>query len=184
MQHSHDFTDNPIHYENEGIIFLAAGHYYEGNNKPIAKLLKVADKRAIDYATHKMAPLLTRGKPWVLVPVPGHHGYAEETTKLCRSISMATGLPVCDVLRGNDREPNYLAKKNGRPLTEVQLGFTQVKPLPKGCIPVVVDNVVDTGVSAKAAIHAMGKGIVLTFAMTDVMMEQQEERIASKSIHR
>ena len=144
----------------------------------------MADKRAIDYATHKMAPLLTRGKPWVLVPVPGHHGYAEETTKLCRSISMATGLPVCDVLRGNDRESNYLAKKNGRPLTEAQLGFTQIKPLPKGCIPVVVDNVVDTGVSAKAAIHAMGKGIVLTFAMTDVMMEQQEERIASKSIHR
>lgn len=184
MQHSPDFTDNSIHYENEGIIFLAAGHYYEGNNKPIAKLLKVADKRAIDYATHKMAPLLTRGKPWVLVPVPGHHGYAEEITKLCRSISMATGLPVCDVLRGNDRESNYLAKKNGRPLPEAQLGFTQIKPLPKGCSPVVVDNVVDTGVSAKAAIHAMGKGIVLTFAMTDVMMEQQEERIASKSIHR
>ena len=184
MQHSPDFTDNSIHYENEGIIFLAAGHYYEGNNKPIAKLLKVADKRAIDYATHKMAPLLTRGKPWALVPVPGHHGYAEETTKLCRSISMATGLLVCDVLRGNDRESNYLAKKNGRPLTEAQLGFVQVKPLPKGCIPVAVDNVVDTGVSAKAAIHAMGKGIVLTFAMTDVMMEQQDERIASKSIHR
>lgn len=184
MQLSLDFTDNPIHYVSEGITFLAAGHYYEGNNKPIAKLLKVADRRAIDFATHKMASLLTRGKPWVLVPVPGHHGYAEETTKLCRSISMVTGIPVCDVLRGNDRESNYLAKKNGRPLNEAQLGFVQVKPLPIGCMPVVVDNVVDTGVSAKAAVHAMGKGIVLTYAMTDVMMEQQEERLASKSIHR
>ena len=69
-------------------------------------------------------------------------------------------------------------------ITEAQLGFMQVRALPKGCIPVVVDNVVDTGVSAKAAIHAMGQGIVLTFAMTDVMMGQQEARIASKSIHR
>ena len=97
---------------------------------------------------------------------------------------MVTGIPVCNVLHGNDRESNYQAKKNGRPLTEAQLGFMQDRALPKGCIPVVVDNVVDTGVSAKAAIHAMGQGIVLTFAMTDVMMGQQEARIASKSIHR
>lgn len=129
-----------------------------------------------------MIPLLTRGKPWVLVPIPGHHGTADETLKLCSSISMATGIPVMDVLRGNDRESNYLAKKNGRPLTEKQMGFRQVKPLPLGCIPVVVDNCVDTGVSAKAAIHAIGKGVVLSYAMTDVMKEQ--ERIASRNIHR
>jgi len=96
---------------------------------------------------------------------------------------MATGIPVRDVLKGNDRISNYQAKKNGCPLTESQMGFRQVAPLPKDCIPVVVDNCVDTGVSAKAAVHALGKGVVLTFAMTDVMMEQQE-RIASKSIHR
>ena len=130
-----------------------------------------------------MAPLLTRGYPWVLVPIPGHLGHAEETLRLCHSISMATGIPVRDVLRGNDRESNYLAKKNGRPLTEAQMGFRQVKALPAGCIPVVVDNCVDTCVSAKAAIHALGKGIVLTFAMTDVMMEQQE-RLALKTFHR
>lgn len=96
---------------------------------------------------------------------------------------MATGIPVRDVLQGNDRESNYLAKKNGRPLTEKQMGFRQVKPLPIGCIPVAIDNCVDTGTSAKAAIHALGKGWVLSFAMTDMMTEQQE-MIASKGIRR
>lgn len=96
---------------------------------------------------------------------------------------MATGVPVKDVLQGKDRISNYQAKKNGCPLTEADLGLRMVKPLPTGCIPVVVDNVCDTGVSAKAAIHALGKGIVLTFAMTDVMMEQQE-RMVSKGIHK
>lgn len=130
-----------------------------------------------------MAPLLDKEKPLVLVPMPGHHGMAEQTLELCRSLSDATGIPVCDVLRGYDRISNYEAKKNGTPLTEAQLGLRLMERLPSGCIPVVVDNVADTGVSAKAAIHALGRGIVLTFAITDVMM-QQEERIASKAFHR
>ena len=96
---------------------------------------------------------------------------------------MTTGIPVKDMLRGADRESNYTAKKNGRPLTESQLGLHKVGQLPPYAIPIVVDNVADTGVSAKAAIHALGKGIVLTYAMSDVLLEQQE-RIALKGIHR
>lgn len=179
----HDFTDKSIEYVHEGITFLAAGQYYEDDNKPIAKLLKTGDRIAIEYATRKMASLLDREKPWVLVPMPGHHGKADQTLELCKSLSWATGFPVCDVLKGYDRISNYEAKKNGTPLTEAQLGLRQMERLPSGCIPVVVDNVADTGVSAKAAIHALGRGVVLTFAITDVMM-QQEERIASKSFHR
>lgn len=179
-----DFTDNPIRYVHEGITFLAAGHYYEGNNQSIAKLLKVGDKNAIDYAMQKMAPLLSEGKPWVLVPIPGHHGTAQETLLLCQSLSKTTGIPVYDVLRGYDRISNYEAKKNGTPLTEAQLGLRQMNRLPAGCIPVVVDNVADTGVTAKAAVRALGWGIVLTFALSDAMMEQKEERISSKNYHR
>lgn len=145
--------------------------------------MKIGDEQAINIATQRMVPLLARGKPWVLVPIPGHHGYAEDTLKLCNAISMSTGIPVRDVLRGNDRESNYQAKKNGRPLTEEQMGFRQVKALPIGYIPVAIDNCVDTGTSAKAAIHALGKGLVMAFAMTDVMTEQQE-MITSKGIHK
>lgn len=49
----------------------------------------------------------------------------------------------------------------GRSLTEEQLGFHKVATLPSDRIPYLIDNVVDTRTTAKAAVKALGGGIVL-----------------------
>ena len=135
--------------------------------------MKVGDEKALDCAALSMIPLIPRHA--VLVPIPGHEGKAKQTLQLCRAISSYTGLPVGDVLQGKNRESNYVAKHEGKGLTERDMGFRKVAQLPKGRIPVYVDNVVDTGTTAKAAYHAVGKGMVVTFAISDTLFIQNEQ---------
>ena len=111
--------------------------------------MKVGEEKALDCAALSMIPLIPRHA--VLVPVPGHEGKAKQTLQVCRAISSYTGLPVGDVLQGKSRESNYVAKHEGKGLTEKDMGFRKVAQLPDGRIPVYVDNVVDTGTTAKAA---------------------------------
>ena len=58
-------------------------------------------------------------------------------------------------------------------LTVEQLGYRQIASLPSGRIPYLIDNVVDTGTTAKAAVKALGGGIVLSYAMSDTLLERQ-----------
>ena len=88
-------------------------------------------------------------------------------------IASYTCLPVIDALRGKDRESQYEAKYKGRSLTEEQLGFRKVISLPSDRIPYLVDNVVDTGTTAKAAFKALGGGIVLSYAMSDTLLQEE-----------
>ena len=61
---------------------------------------------------------------------------------------------------------------DGHPLSSVELGFRQVGLLPKGKIPYLLDNCVDSGETAKAAYHALGqKGIILSYAMSDKLLD-------------
>lgn len=94
--------------------------------------------------------------------------------QLCRDIASYTKLPIIDALRGNDRESQYEAKYKGRSLSEEQLGFRKVLPLPSDRVPFLIDNVVDTGTTAKAAVKALGGGIVLSYAMSDTLLEMHE----------
>ena len=56
-------------------------------------------------------------------------------------------------------------------------GFRQVAPLPESRTPILIDGVVDTGTSTRAAFHALGnRGVVLSFAMSDALLEQEQER--------
>ena len=135
--------------------------------------MKVGEEKALDCAALSMIPLIPRHA--ILVPIPGHEGKAKQTLQLCRVISSYTGLPVGDVLQGKSRESNYVAKHEGKGLTERDMGFRKVAQLPEGRTPIYVDNVVDTGTTAKAAYHAIGKGMVVTFAISDTLFMQNEQ---------
>ena len=135
--------------------------------------MKVGEEKALDCAALSMIPLIPRHA--ILVPIPGHEGKAKQTLQLCRAISSYTGLPVGDVLQGKSREANYVAKHEGKGLTERDMGFRKVAQLPEGRTPIYVDNVVDTGTTAKAAYHAVGKGMVVTFAISDTLFMQNEQ---------
>ena len=55
------------------------------------------------------------------------------------------------------------------------MGFFQVEDLPENYVPVIIDNCVDTGTSAKAAYHALGnKGVILIYAMSDKLLELED----------
>ena len=59
------------------------------------------------------------------------------------------------------------------------MGFQQIIELPFGRIPCLIDNVVDTGTTAKAAAEALGNAMVLSFAMSDTLL-QREKHIVFK----
>ena len=57
-------------------------------------------------------------------------------------------------------------------MTEEQLGYRRVANIPTGRTPYLIDNVVDTGTTAKAAVKALGGGVVLSYAMSDTLLNQ------------
>ena len=164
--------DRIIDMEVDGIRFISHGHYYDGINNWLCHKLKENDPQAINFCARQLAKMLPENA--VVVPIPGHHGYALQTLYLARAISIQSdgNIPVANVLKGKNRVSNYQAKINGHPLSCVELGFRQVGLLPKGKIPYLLDNCVDSGETAKAAYHALGeKGIILSYAMSDRLLD-------------
>ena len=168
--------DRAIDMEVDGIRFISHGHYYDGINNWLCHKLKENDPRAITYCARQLVKMLPENA--VVVPIPGHHGFALQTLYLARAINEQSGgiIPVANVLKGNSRMSNYQAKKKGSLLPAEELGFRQVAPLPKGKVPYLLDNVVDTGTTAKAAINALGGGIVLSYAMSNLLLESNSNR--------
>lgn len=165
--------NEPIRTEVDGITYLSTGRYYDGINQWVAHKLKEGDAEVFDYAARQMAKLLPNNA--VLVPIPGRHGTPDQTMRLCRDIASYTQLPILDALRGKERESQYEAKYKGRSLTEEQLGYRQIANIPQGRIPYLIDNVVDTGTTAKAAVKALGGGVVLSYAMSDTLFVEKQE---------
>lgn len=168
--------DRAIDMEVDGIRFISHGHYYDGINNWLCHKLKENDPQAITYCARQLVKMLPENA--VVVPIPGHHGFALQTLYLARAINEQSSgiIPVANVLKGNSRMSNYQAKKEGSLLPAEELGFRQVAPLPKGKVPYLLDNVVDTGTTAKAAINVLGGGIVLSYAMSNFLLESNSNR--------
>lgn len=112
---------------------------------------------------------------YVLVPVPSHTGKANLTLVLASAISTQTGIEVADLLEGKEHEPFYGVKKyqgsNGLDPDKIDFGF-KVKDgmqLPEGRVPILVDNVLDTGktISDSAKVLGAKERLALVFANTD-----------------
>ena len=163
--------DRTIDMEVDGIRFISHGHYYDGINNWLCHKLKENDPQAINFCARQLAKMLPENA--VIVPIPGHHGFALQTLYLARAISeLSDGrILVANVLKGKSRISNYQAKMDGHPLTSAELGFRQVGLLPKGKIPYLLDNCVDSGETAKAAYYALGKkGIIFSYSMSDRLL--------------
>ena len=150
--------------------YIAVGGY-RGQMDRLARNVKsespAVQSKAINDAAERMAPLVGAYAPdkAVLVPAPSHKGYATDMLTLANAISERTGVEVVDVLKSDERQSQYEAKKEtGKPLTSEQLGIRMEGVLPEGKLPIVVDNVVNSGNTAKACIDALGGGVVLTVA--------------------
>ena len=174
--------DRRIDIEVDGIQFISHGHYYDGMNNWLCHQLKDNDPQVIDYCARQLAAMLPENA--IIVPIPGHHGYADQTLSLARAISSKTEgkIGVANILKGNNRDSNYQAKKDGHPLSIEQMGLHRVGILPNGKVPYLLDNCVDTGTTAKAAVKALGGGVVLSYAMSDTLLTHEQQ--VSHGFHR
>lgn len=151
----------------EGIYPFYAPRRYIGTYIKITKAIKEGDMKAISLAASEMAKYVPDNA--VLIPMPGHTGIVTDNTDtmlLAKELSRITGKPVINALEGNARDSRFVSKrKKGahNAVTAEEMGFRQVQELPEGSIPMIVDNVVAVGETAKAAIDAIPGSSVLSY---------------------
>ena len=146
---------------------------YENNYLKVRKDahdLKVKDSEAITRTAERLAPMIP--KDAVLIPIPSHDGKANDMLALAEAISTITHSEVKDILRSEPRKSQYEAKRNGRPLMPSDLNIISTKTVPMTKIPILIDNVIDTGATAEAAVQAVGRGIVVSLASTSSTYRQ------------
>ena len=151
--------------ENEGIVPMDYGVGYRGGaHSSIAKRIKEGNPDAITEAAYQMSVRIPLGS--ILVPMPSHNGDATYTVKLAETIAMATDSDVMDVLKGKARMSVYEAKQKGIQLRSDELGMYVTEELPKGRNVVIIDNVIDKGTTALAAVSAVKGASVVAYAYT------------------
>ena len=108
----------------------------------------------------------------VLIPIPGHTGFATHTLRLAYAIEVAASqsetkkeIHVVHNLIGERHVSLCETKHNGGKAEDINVVIQPITLLSKiilstyikeGYVPVLVDNVVDTGKTARAAIAALG----------------------------
>lgn len=131
---------------------------YDNTIRPLAHGLKSGNAESISKAAEMMSPMIAQvaaGRQCVLIPVPGHEGTAGYTKDLCEAIGTRLHMETEDVLTGNRHIPLYHAKKNELKPEGIHIIFHLKRPLSENIVPIVVDNVLDTGHTAMAAVKAL-----------------------------
>lgn len=138
---------------------------------PIARKVKAGDDMAIARAAAMMTTavrnIMPADRQAVLVPIPNRTGRAGYTKTLAEKISEALHLPVIDALASNTHEPLYLVKKANGSLYEMPLYFYRIRRVPKDKVPILIDNVLDTGHTAMSAYEAIGRQDTLMAVLGD-----------------
>lgn len=138
---------------------------------PLARKVKAGDAVAIARAALLMTAAVREVVPSsgnvVLVPIPNRTGRAGYTKTLAEKISEATGLPVVDALASNAHVPLYDIKKENRAPETLPLNFFKIQTIPPDRVPILIDNVLDTGHTARAAYEAIGRNDTLMAVLGD-----------------
>ena len=163
MTKSSTFTASGLQVR-KGLEILALGDY--SAYRDICHKVKTSYRPFLREAAGMMADLLTLPSDGVLIPMPSHLGYATDTLDLCKELSSLTGLPVMDILHGDMRESIHNLKSlTGEIPTDISLGFRLTRDVPSGLSPLVVDNVIGTGFTMKAALALIPECIPCTLAV-------------------
>ncbi|MST85286.1 DNA mismatch repair protein MutS [Hallella mizrahii] len=127
--------------------------------RQLAHGLKDGDYASICKAAEMMADgirEMAAGRNCVLVPIPNHHGRAVYTKTLANEITRRTGILTWDILSCRPHMPLHYAKKNDLKPEGIYLKLNLYRQVPEQFTPIVIDNVLDTGYTAGAAIKAVG----------------------------
>ena len=145
-----------------GIHCYVVGEYRDPELEGLTRALKSGNPEAIRRSAKLMAGMVRPDT--VLVPVPSHTGRAGYTLQLASELSRLTGAPVADILVSQPRASSYELKHQGRVLEAGEMEFRLAGPsLPDKKI-MLVDNVVASGNTAKAAVELLPGASVLALA--------------------
>ena len=101
----------------------------------------------------------------VLIPIPSHTGHATATLSLAKQLAKLSGLPMANIIKGNNREPLYTIKQNAQSIPPEFFGFYSTATI-SNKTPVLIDSVFDTGQTAlnAARLFTAQSPTILTFA--------------------
>jgi len=146
-----------------GSGLYVAGHY--SDFRQLCHQLKTGDSLAIREAASIISSEFVFPQDTILIPMPSHIGHSTDMLTLTECISHMTGIPFLDALQGNSRQSVYDAKKHGHILTGEELGFRLKADIPDGLRPLILDNVIATGLTAGAALDVIPDASVIALAI-------------------
>lgn len=145
--------------------FVAAHAYAKGPVRDVAHALKrpAHHPRELARAAQQLAALVPAGA--VLVPVPSSDGSTAVNLALAEAIAVRSGARVCDALRRDRAVQSSRArrKRGGRSLMVQQHQIREIARCPGDLY--LVDNVIATGNTIRAARTALGRGVGLVWAV-------------------
>lgn len=134
---------------------------YAGSLRNLAHEVKAGS--GLEEAARRLAPFVP---PRVLlVPMPGRTGQPGALALLAAEVAKrAPGVDVLDALRSNAHPSGYEEKK--RHAERTPLVMETIRPIPAGRPVWILDNVIDTGATARAALRAIPGATLLALAST------------------
>ena len=125
----------------------------------LAHSVKDGNQTSITRAATYMAHLVSciADEHCVIVPVPGRTGVALYTKILAERISELTGVRCIDCLRCSPHMTQYLRKLRYGIGSMKPLHFSLTHDIPADVVPILIDNVLDTGTTIVSAMQAMNR---------------------------
>ncbi|MBQ9173732.1 MAG: phosphoribosyltransferase [Bacteroidales bacterium] len=136
--------------------------------------VKDNDDNAIREAAHYLAGQVPERA--LIVPIPSRWGFATNTLQLARMTVLFAGkrCTYANILKGDFRESLYDLKKAGTDIKGIDLGLRfhsdAKKILTTARIDkrpiILLDNVIDTGTTARACLHLIKDAMVMAIGDT------------------
>ena len=150
--------------QHDGTILAYSAAPYD-EVRALAHGIKEGDTTAIKEAARRMAGIINAmpdKEKVILVPMPSHEGHATYTKALADETARLTGSRTADCLHATPHPSLYDLKKSRgiERLPSPQLRLDEsaaTKETLQDRIPVIIDNVLDTGTTAVAATRAFGE---------------------------
>lgn len=151
----------------------AAGRYYGTRMRELAHGIKTGEKNAIAESARILADYVHDNA--VLVPMPSHTGKATTMKTLAEAIAkIRPDVEVIDALKSDPHESNYTHKQRLHKPVAVTMHPTGAK-IPDGRPVMVLDNVLASGTTARAALAVIPDADILVLGDASRVADPNEK---------